>query len=127
MMPDTPIADAAVPEGLDPFTTEKAEQGFGLQDGYPANLLFRAEALAREDIAADPSEIVTPEDIAQAEVYIAQDEAAAEEEADATPSMDWTRDVLLGYATDRGIDVPAGATKQDILDLIAATPAPANP
>lgn len=127
-MADTPINNAAVPEGLDPFTTEKAVQGFGLQDGYPANLLLRAEALARENIAADPSEIVTPADIDQAEVYIAQDEADAAEEAAATPSMSWTRDVLAGYATDHGIAFADTATKQEILDAInAAPPAPANP
>lgn len=47
-----------------------------------------------------------------------------EPEQEDPPSMRWNRDRLLEHAVELAIEVPEGATKAEILELINATPAP---
>jgi len=97
--------------------------GFALQGGFPLNARLRAEALADAGKTTDPEGLVDEDLIASTgERLIAERADAAKAEADATPSMDWTKERLLDEAATRQIPVEGNATKAQILDAINAGP-----
>jgi hypothetical protein len=117
------MSDTPETPKLDEFTAALQEQGFGIQEGLPANHRLRAEVLAKLGKTEDATGYVSPELIADAAARL-DAEKAEEEKAEATaPSMKWSRDDLAAEAARLNIELDASDTKATILAKIEAAPA----
>lgn len=96
------------------------ETGVAFDGDYPANARLRAEALAADGKASDPTGIVSDELIAATADRVASEKAEAEAN---TPSLKWTRDDLAAEAARLGVTHETDANKAAILAAITAAPA----
>ena len=107
------------PQTLPPAVDEAT--GFAMQGGFPLNARLRAEALADAGKTTDPEGLIGDDLIAlTAERLDAERADAAKVEADAMPSMEWTKERLLDEAAARQIPIEGNATKAQILEAINA-------
>lgn len=107
------------PQTLPPAIDEAT--GFALQGGYPVNARLRAEALADAGQTTDPEALIDDNLITSTAERLEAERADAQKaQADATPSMDWTKERLLDEAARLNIPVEGSATKAQILEAINA-------
>lgn len=120
------MADEAAMDTQPPEVEEAT--GIALVGGYPVNHRLRAEAMAREGVDHDPSDLITGDLIAATRDRLAAEEAGEDAIVRADRALDRMSEAKLRkVADDEGVPVEGDADKATIRDAIRAKRATVAP